>query len=148
MRYRVFAGLIFAALVAALAALLPAESKAAPEDPLSNEKRIIQAERTSNAQVFQELLTEDAIAVGPDGGRRNKGELVAIIRSLPPQKVTASDFVVMKAGRDVEIVAYTVDAVLPDGVISRRTATSVWVRHEGGWRMLFHQGTETARNPK
>jgi hypothetical protein len=116
------------------------------DGPEQNEKRIIEAERSSDRAVFQKLLADDSITIGPDGRRRTKVETIAIIHSIPAQNVTASDFVVLPAGRDASIVNYTVDAVLPSGVKRRHTATSIWVRRQNAWRMLFHQGTEVSSN--
>src|SRR5262245_13154120 len=110
--------------------------------PKENEERIIAAERTADLKVFEELLAEQAITVGPDGRRHNKSEMLDILRSIPPQNVTASDFVIVGAGRDATIVNYVVKTTLRDGSDREHTSTSVWVRQNSSWRMVFHQGTQ------
>jgi len=59
---------------------------------------------------------------------------------MPPQNVSAFDPVVLPVGRDGAIVNYVVRSSSPDGP-HEHTATSVWTRTHGGWRMVFHQGT-------
>ena len=133
---------IISVVILSLAMLASAQPRpATTNEPLDNEKRMIQAERNGDLKVFEDLMAAEAVTVGPDGERRNKTELIAIMRTLPPQNVTASEFVVMNAGANVEIVSYMVDSLLPDGGRRRHTASSVWVRRDGNWKMLFHQGT-------
>ena len=116
-------------------------------NPLDNEKRIVEAERTADLRTFDELLAESCITIGPDGHRHPKSEILQILRSLPPQQVTASDFVVLPAGRDAAIVNYIVTSVMPNGSIHKHTASSVWVRQRKGWFLVFHQGTDTPQQP-
>jgi hypothetical protein len=115
--------------------------------PLDNEKRIVEAERTADLNIFNELLSDTCITIGPDGHRHPKSEILQILRSIPPQQVTASDFVVLPAGRDAAIVNYVVTSVMPNGSIQKHTASSVWVRQRKGWFLLFHQGTNIPQQP-
>lgn len=120
---------------------VPASEKqqASPRD---YENQILDAERSGDVKVFDKLLAESCITIGPDGKRRSKAELIEIIRTIPKQNVTASDFLEVPAGRDVVLVNYVVTSLLPDGKSRQHTATSVWVRRRGRWIMQFHQGTE------
>jgi len=115
--------------------------------PLDNEKRIVEAERTADLNVFNELLAETCITIGPDGHRHSKSDTLNILRSIPAQQVTASDFVVLPAGRDAAIVNYVVTSVMPNGSIHKHTASSVWVRQRKGWFLIFHQGTSIPEEP-
>jgi len=107
--------------------------------------RIIEAERNGDIQVFKELLADNCITIGPDGKRHHKAEVLEILRTIHKQNVTATDFVVLPAGRDAAIVNYVVNTLVLDGSTRQHTASSVWVRHGRGWQMVFHQGTEIPR---
>ena len=120
------------------------ESSPAQTEPRKNEQRILDAERSRDLPVFQELLADGCITIGPDGRRHTKAELLEIIRRIPKQNVTASDFVVIPAGRDAVLINYRVSVILPDGTTRQHTATSIWVHRGGSWRMQFHQGTHIA----
>ena len=132
-------------LLVAAVQVIAQESSSAQTEPRQNEQRILDAERSRDLSVFQELLADGCITIGPDGRRHTKAELLEIIRRIPRQNVTASDFVVIPAGRDAVVINYLVSAVLPDGTTRQHSATSIWVHGGGSWRMQFHQGTQIAQ---
>ena len=113
--------------------------------PRDYEMRIIDAERNGDMPVFEELLADNCVTIGPDGKRHSKAEVLEILRSLQKQNVAATDFTVLPAGRDAAIVNYVVNGVAPNGLTRQHIASSVWVRRGRGWRMVFHQGTELPR---
>ena len=111
-----------------------------PVEPTECEQEIIAAERTANIHVFERLLANDLVAIGPDGKRHTRTEMLQILKTTPAQQVSASDFLEVPAGRDAVIVNYVVTQPAATGT-RRHTATSVWVRRSGQWNMVFHQGT-------
>lgn len=125
----------------AIVAVLAIAFRVQDAGPQANEMRILAAERKADLAVFRELLAEQFIEIGPDGARYDKRAVLQIIAANPPQVVTASDFVVIQAGRDAAVVNYIVESTMPDGSHRRHTASSVWARQGSGWMLVFHQGT-------
>ena len=121
-------------------ALTCAAAATKPVAPMECEHQIIEAERTADIEVFERLLASDLVAIGPDGRRHTKTEMLQIFKAIPPKQVSASDFMEVPAGRDAVIVNYVVSQLSATG-ITRHTATSVWVRRGRQWHMVFHQGT-------
>ena len=121
-----------------------AGAQTAPDNisPRDYEIQIIEAERNGDISVFEKLLADNCVTIGPDGKRHGKAEVLKILRSIQKQSITATDFIVLPAGRDAAIVNYVVTVATPDGSTRQHTASSVWLRTKGGWQMVFHQGTE------
>src|SRR5438477_12221030 len=62
-----------------------------PSTPAENEHRIVAAEQTGDIKVFEELLASSCISIGTDGKRHSKSEMLAILRTVGHQDVTATD---------------------------------------------------------
>jgi len=71
--------------------------------------------------------------------------------SAQPQtyKVWSQDYRVEALGEDMALLTYESAHVCDDGSLERHTIrSSLWVRTENGWQMLFHQGTPTEPFPR
>lgn len=85
----------------------------------------------------RELLHDDFIEFGSTGRVYNKEILIEMLRSEQPSTVSIRDFTVRQLASDTALVTYR--SVGQAGQEARRS--SVWVRQDGVWRMVFHQGT-------
>jgi hypothetical protein len=115
------------------------------EPPEAYERKILQAERTADVKVLDQLLAPDCVTIGPDGLRHSKAEILKIVSSIPPQNVTENGLISIPLDDSNTVVNYQVRAAMADGSVREHTATSVWTRTAKGWQMKFHQGTTIPR---
>lgn len=85
----------------------------------------------------RELLHDDFIEFGSTGRVYDKNILVEMLRTERPSTVVIRDFTVRQLASDTALVTYR--TVGQSGQEARRS--SVWVRQDRAWRMVFHQGT-------
>lgn len=50
-------------------------------------------------------------------------------------------FTIISLSEDVALVTYRSVARAPGAAAQSAWRSSIWVRHEGRWRLRFHQGT-------
>ena len=93
------------------------------------------------------LLHADFHEVGRSGRAYDRPTIVRFLgeqgRSAegPPQ-VVPDQFAVRVLGPDAALLTYRAAHRQPDGTLTRHTLrSSVWVREDGAWQMLYHQGT-------
>ncbi len=84
-----------------------------------------------------ELLHDDFIEFGSTGRVYDKEILVEMLRNERPSTVVIRDFTVRQLASDTALVTYR--TVGQSGQEARRS--SIWVRQDEVWRMVFHQGT-------
>ncbi len=80
----------------------------------------------------RELLHDDFIEFGSTGRVYNKEILIEMLRSEQPSTVSIREFTVRQLPPSSPTYPQS-------GQEARRS--SVWVRQDGVWRMVFHQGT-------
>lgn len=103
----------------------------------ANEMEMLDPAVRSDPVRVRELLHEDFIEFGSTGRVYNKKILVEMLRTERPSTVSIRDFTVRQLSSDTALVTYrTVGQASQE---ARRS--SVWVRQDGAWRMVFHQGT-------
>lgn len=103
----------------------------------SNEMELLEPSVRADPVRVRELIHNDFIEFGSTGRVYNKKILVEMLRSERPSSVVIRDFMVRQLSSDTALVTYR--TVGHTGQGARRS--SVWVRQDGVWRMVFHQGT-------
>jgi hypothetical protein len=102
----------------------------------SLEERLARREVQSREELM-DLLAEGFREHGASGRVFSRADVLDGYELGRPTEVELSDFGVTMLGPDSALATYRsreVDA-------RRAHRASVWVREEGRWRMLFHQGT-------
>lgn len=102
---------------------------------------LLDPEVRSNPDRVRDLLHDDFIEFGSTGRVYDKRILVDMLRGETPSTVVIRDFTVRQLSSDTALVTYR--SVGRSGQEARRS--SVWVRQDGQWRMVFHQGTRISR---
>jgi hypothetical protein len=93
------------------------------------------AVRADRAQV-ERLLHPEFREFGTSGRVWDRSSIVAALAEEPGPPARASEVEARVVGPDVVLVTYVAEAA------GRRSLrSSLWVRDEDGWRVLFHQGT-------
>lgn len=107
------------------------------EELLALEQRLLDpAVRSSPAAVIP-LLHRDFVEFGSSGRVYTKEMIVQMMVRETPGVVKIRDFEVRELTDDVALVTYR--TIGNEGRETRRS--SVWVRRDSEWQIVFHQGT-------
>lgn len=89
------------------------------------------------------LLADTFLEFGSSGRIFTKAQILDLLAAESPVRFELHDFAAHTVAPDVALVTYraTRHTVSGPAVVSLRS--SLWVRREGRWQMLFHQGTPT-----
>jgi hypothetical protein len=102
------------------------------------ERQLLQQEVRNNPKLVSALLADEFIEFGSSGRVWLRSEIIEALRYEQPRSVTLMrSFRVQQLAPDVVFVTYLA-ASQTDSLRS-----SIWVRRDGRWQMLFHQGTPT-----
>ena len=83
------------------------------------------------------MLTPECLEYGSSGRVFTRDEVLELLACEEPICIQLSDYVARLLAPHVAIVTWR--AIRPDGTQSLRS--SLWIRRDGRWQMLFHQGT-------
>ncbi|HKR28205.1 MAG TPA: nuclear transport factor 2 family protein [Acidobacteriaceae bacterium] len=105
----------------------------------SLEERLLDPEVRRDRTAVASLLAPDFLEFGSSGRTYNRDQILDLLASEPnrPRSVQLTDFAARLLAPHVALVTWR--AIRPDGTQSLRS--SVWIRREARWQMLFHQGT-------
>lgn len=108
------------------------------------EKRLLAPETRRSVSELEELLAEDFLEFGKSGRSFDRRAIVeALQKESPLVDATVSDFRVRQLGEDAVLATYTVRAGRAEGAATS-LRSSVWVRRDERWQLVFHQGTSKA----
>lgn len=107
----------------------------------AKELELLDPEVRSDPPRVRDLLHDEFVEFGSTGRVYNKRILLDMLRDETPSTVVIRDFTVRQLASDTALVTYR--SVGQSGQEARRS--SVWVRQDGQWRMVFHQGTRISR---
>jgi hypothetical protein len=105
------------------------------------EQALLQPEVRRSAARLDDLLADGFREIGSSGRMFTRAD---ILEALPAESGAAvfsmSDFEIVQLSADVVLATYTVTKTV-DARTTRSLRSSIWQRSAGGWRILFHQGT-------
>lgn len=98
-----------------------------------------------NVARLQELLHADFEEFGRSGRRFSRDQILSeFAANTEILNVVSLDFRLMKVGDGIALLTYVSAHKGESGKLHRHTLrSSLWVRGDRGWQMLFHQGTPT-----
>jgi hypothetical protein len=102
------------------------------------EEQLLQPEFRRNRQAVGSLLAPEFREFGSSGRIYTRQEILDLLESESRRQVELTDFQSIHVGPDVALVTYRTHN-LSDSSVSLRS--SVWIRREDRWLLLFHQGT-------
>jgi hypothetical protein len=108
------------------------------EDPVSSEKLAWDALKRKDYDTFASFLDDAQIEVEPDGVFDKAGTLKGV-RMFDASKYELTDFKTVSFDSDASLVTYVVKPLSPKEPLER--SSTIWVKRNGKWRALFHQGT-------
>jgi len=112
------------------------------EEVVALELRLLDpAVRRDRGQV-EALLHAEFREIGASGRLWDRESMVAALAEDPGTGATAGELEARVVGDGVVLLTY-----VSDSAAGRSLRSSLWVRGEDGWRVLFHQGTPLAPDP-
>lgn len=107
------------------------------------EEKLLRPDFRRNREAVAELLADDFREFGNSGRVWNKQQILDRLESEAPFDAEMRDFDVMELARGVILATYKV-------TVKDRTSlrSSIWVKHDECWQILFHQGTITRSSPE
>ena len=106
---------------------------------IEKELALLRPATRSNPEAVLGLLHEGFLEFGASGRVWDRAGIVAALAAGPGPGAVAEDMRALRLGTDVVLLTYV--ARRPDRVSLR---SSLWVRDDAGWRLVFHQGTPAA----
>lgn len=106
------------------------------------EERLVQPETRRSPKSLAALLANGFIEVGADGGSYTKAEVIASLHIEAKRTWAISNFCSTVLADNVVLATYRarqLDRLTGEVVESLRS--SIWIRVNDGWQMIFHQGT-------
>lgn len=110
------------------------------------EMRLLEPEVRSSPEASRPLFNDDFLEVGSSGRLYDRDTIIAEMASASKEKVLVRDFQVRVLSADVALCTYR--SIGQGGAEAHRT--SIWVREDNDWTIVFHQGTrvpETRSRP-
>jgi hypothetical protein len=105
----------------------------------SLEERLLHPDREKDRHQLTSLLAPDFKEFCTSGRVFNLAQLTDSLLNSPPRAATMTHFYVMPLGEDAALATYHITT-------SNSTShhSSLWVKRNNHWQMLFHQGTIAA----
>jgi hypothetical protein len=108
------------------------------EELLDLEQRLLDPAVRGSPSAVIPLLHPEFLEFGSSGRVYTKDAIVQMMVQETPGVVKIRDFDVREVSDDVALVTYRTI-----GIEGRETLrSSVWLRRESGWQIVFHQGTK------
>ena len=109
----------------------------------SLEERLLDPAVRRDSEQVSALLADDFVEFGSSGRTFDKTQVLECLRNeLPPEEALIRNFVAKPLCSTVFLVTYRATRRDPSGVHrSHSWRCSIWVKGDGRWQLLFHQGT-------
>lgn len=124
-------------------AAAPAKPPETGPDPIANEKIVWDLFRAKNWDGFASLLAPEFMEVEPDGVFDKSGS-VKTLQGMPMDMSVfeLSDWKAVTFDDDAKLVTYTVTMKGPNP--EKDYHSTIWIKRDGKWLGLYHQGTPAA----
>lgn len=122
------------------------------EEVRTLEEQLLQPEFRRDRAAVAAVLAEEFVEFGSSGRVYDKQQILDLLQTEAPVRAVLTDFQARLLTPGTALVTYRAirphASPAPDGKIEIRAASlrsSVWVRRDGRWQMIFHQGTPEGR---
>ncbi|HTW49276.1 MAG TPA: nuclear transport factor 2 family protein [Acidobacteriaceae bacterium] len=106
------------------------------------EERLLDPDVRRDRAAVASLLAVEFVEFGSSGRVYDKAAILDMLAAETPQRIELADFVARPVAPDAVLVTWRAtrsDGPPHPGAASLRS--SVWIRREDRWQMIFHQGT-------
>ncbi|MGA7158439.1 MAG: DUF4440 domain-containing protein [Acidobacteriaceae bacterium] len=88
-----------------------------------------------------ELLADDFCEFGRSGQVYSKAEVLELLRDEVEMQMAMTEFACRVVAEDVALVTYRSHRAVQGAEAISALRSSLWVRRDGRWQIVFHQGT-------
>ena len=106
------------------------------DEVVALELRLLDPAVRADRREVERLLHPEFREIGASGRLWDREEMVAALAEEPGTAATASEVEARVVADGVVLVTY-----IAESAAGRSRRSSLWVRGDDGWRVLFHQGT-------
>lgn len=106
------------------------------------EQKLCEVSTRKNAAVVSSMLAEDFQEFGSSGQVYSKDQVIAALQSESALQITMESFRAKLLTDEVALVTYRARKNDHKKSTAESLRSSIWIFQSGGWRMIFHQGTE------
>ncbi len=109
------------------------------------EERLLQPDFRRSRSAVSALLADDFIEYGSSGRVFDKQQILDLLEGELPSRMTMTGFSARRLSPEIVLVTYR--SIRPDGPPEPGATylrSSLWVRRDGRWQIVFHQGTRAA----
>lgn len=111
------------------------------------EERLLQPDFRRSRPAVSALLAEDFVEYGSSGRIFDKQQVLDLLGSEPEHRATLENFEARPLSADVVLATYrSIRLNGPPEPGATFLRSSLWVRRDGRWQIVFHQGTRAAPN--
>jgi hypothetical protein len=104
------------------------------------EEDLLRPDVRRNPERIAQLLADDFREFGASGRIYGKAEILAALSTEAPAQIQLTDFACHQLTAEIALVTYQSQRTDANGTRGA-LRSSVWIRRENRWQMLFHQGT-------
>lgn len=107
----------------------------------SLEERLLAPDVRLDPDALDALLSDDFREFGSSGKVYSKAEVIHMLTSSAPRRITLTDLECYPLNADVALVTYRSLHHEGSGTPTEALRASIWIKQSGAWRLRFHQGT-------
>ena len=112
------------------------------EELLELEKKLLDPELRREPEKLAHLLRDDFIEFGSSGHAYDKRRVLFLLRKQAPARLEIEEFRVVEISPTAALVTYRAFTEPTRLTTARHSLrSSLWMRQNGAWQMVFHQGT-------
>jgi hypothetical protein len=109
------------------------------------EEALHRREVRNSRKAVENLLGEGFVEIGASGAAYSRAEMVELLASESDDAndsvLEAYDYCLTPISSDAVLLTYRTRRVGSDGSERHVLRSSIWTQREGGWQLVFHQGT-------
>lgn len=106
------------------------------------EEKLLSPETRKSSDEVMALLSENFIEIGSSGRIYEKQDVLDALKVEKPTQFSLADFKAIPLADGVVLVTYRSTMEREDGKAgSSSLHSSIWKKGQGGWKLVFHQGT-------
>jgi hypothetical protein len=112
------------------------------EELLELEKKLVDPDLRSTPEKLAPLLADDLIEFGSSGHAYDKKRILFLLKRQIPTRLSIEEFHLIPLSDAAALVTYRAATESTRTTAAHYSLrSSLWVRRQDGWQMLFHQGT-------
>ena len=112
------------------------------QELLELEKQLLDPELRRSPEKLAYLVADDFIEFGSGGHAYDKKRVLFLLRKQTPSRLQIEEFRVIEISDSAALVTYRAhsESIRTNGTHDS-LRSSLWIRRNGSWQMVFHQGT-------